>query len=118
MINKLTTRSAALLSCITLASCGGGGNSSTSVVTDPNDARMTAAVDTAVKNPLCKAISPFYWEIGDQSGVLVSGSVGTKSDGNAWKRTDVMSIASSSKWLYGAYAVEVKGGSLSETNAV
>jgi len=118
MITKAKIPPPALLLCLTLAACGGGGDSSTSVVTDPNDARMTAAVDTATNNPLCKAVRPFYWEVGDKLGVLVSGSVGTKTDGSQWKRTDVVAIASASKWLYGAYAVELKGGELDAASDV
>ncbi len=107
----------ALLSTTLLASCGGGG-STASVDDGPNAARKAAAEATAVNNALCKAVQPFYWEIGDQTGALASGSVGNRSDGSQWKATDIMSIASSSKWLYGAYAVEKLGGVLDATNDI
>jgi hypothetical protein len=115
---------ATLIACVMLASCGGGGSSSSSDVQPPppppplpTDSK-TAATNTANNNPLCKAIAPFYFEIGDSTGMLHSGAVGTKSNGSQYKRTDSMNIASSSKWLFGAYAVEVRGGALDPVNDV
>jgi hypothetical protein len=55
---------------------------------------------------MCTAIRPFYWEIGDSSGAIVGGSVGS----GAPTRETPMPIASASKWLYAAYAVEKVGG--------
>ncbi|MFO0726633.1 MAG: hypothetical protein U1E65_22795 [Myxococcota bacterium] len=63
--------------------------------------RLLAAARTAETNPLCTAIAPFYWEIGDQSGPLASGRIGT-----AYSATTAMAIASASKWVFGAYVVE------------
>jgi hypothetical protein len=68
--------------------------------------QAVAATATAETNPSCIAIAPFYWAIGDASGTLVSGSVGTAPP----VASTVMSIASGSKWLFGAYAIQKMGG--------
>jgi hypothetical protein len=65
-----------------------------------------AATTTAETNANCIAVAPFYWEIGDASGALISGSVGS----GAPVASTVMAIASASKWLFGAYAVQKLGG--------
>ena len=71
------------------------------------DQRRQAAASTADKHPYCKAIQPFFWEIGDHTGRLASASVGgPDSPGPA----TVMPIASASKWLFGAYAVQRRQG--------
>lgn len=93
-----------LLSSIVAASCGGGGSSTSAP--PPSDDPATAATVTAQQNPMCVAIQPFYWEIGDRSGTIVGGSVG----GGAPSRDTSMAIASASKWLYAAYAVQKVGG--------
>lgn len=69
--------------------------------TIPLDQRTRAAQATADQHPLCTAISPFYWEIGDVSGPLAHGQRGT-----AFTATTTMPLASASKWMFGAYAVE------------
>lgn len=58
-------------------------------------------MQTIATNALCSAIPSFYWEIGDASGALASGSVGTGVDANT-----KMDIASASKMIFGAYVVE------------
>ncbi len=65
-------------------------------------ARVTAATQAATTQPPCMAISPFYWELGDGTRVLASGSVGD----NRYSATTAMGIASASKWVFGAYVVE------------
>lgn len=65
-----------------------------------------AARTTADTNASCSAIAPFYWEIGDSGGTLISGSVGA----TAPAASTVIAIASGSKWLFGAYAVQKMGG--------
>jgi hypothetical protein len=67
--------------------------------------RTAAATATATANALCNAVRPFYWEIGDRTTKLASGSVGT----NAPVGSDTMPIASASKWVYGAYVTELRG---------
>jgi hypothetical protein len=93
--------SLALLLSMVVASCGGG---SSATVAPPPDA-AAAASSTAQKNPMCIAIQPFYWEIGDKNGMIVGGSVGS----SAPTRDTPMAIASASKWLYAAYAVQKVG---------
>ncbi len=103
-----------------VAACGGGSAATTpdapaetdASVDAANDAGLTtagrtaAAMATAQSNALCVAVQPFYWEIGDVNGSLASGSIGDA----AATATTVMAIASASKWLFGAYAVEKMGG--------
>jgi hypothetical protein len=75
---------AAVLCCATYANAG-----------------VLAAKRAAAGHADCKAVAPFYWEIGTAAGKVTGGSVGT-----GYTRTTSMSIASASKWLYGAYAVQ------------
>lgn len=100
-----TTAAVALLP-VFLSGCGGGG---TAAVAPPNDEsqRIAAATATANNNPNCaeSVLGPFYWEIGDRNGAKVSGSVGSAAPGSS----TMMSIASSSKWLYSAYVVQRRG---------
>ncbi|MBK6862906.1 MAG: hypothetical protein IPG91_04700 [Ideonella sp.] len=92
-----------LASSVVAISCGDGGSSASAL---PPSNEAAAAIATAQQNPMCIAIQPFYWEIGDRSGVIVSGSVGS----GAPTRATPMAIASASKWLYAAYAVQKVGG--------
>ncbi len=97
--------------CLLLLSLGCGGSSSSGGA--PGDggvegggglsaASRTAAVkQTIAGNALCTALPAFYWEIGDASGSLASGTVGT-----GFAATTGMSIASASKLVFGAYVVE------------
>jgi hypothetical protein len=66
--------------------------------------RAEAATTTANAAESCKKVAPFYWEIGDHASPLVSGSVG----GGKYKASTDMNIASSSKWVFGAYASQVR----------
>jgi hypothetical protein len=76
-------------------------------VTSTVEAAGAAAVTiTAETNADCIAVAPFYWEIGDAGGTLISGSVGS----TAPVGSTVMAIASASKWVFGAYAVQKMGG--------
>jgi hypothetical protein len=81
--------------------CSGGDGTGTT-----GSKQAVAATATAETNASCIAVAPFYWAIGDTSGTLVSGSVGA----GAPVASTVMSIASGSKWLFGAYAVQKMGG--------
>jgi hypothetical protein len=60
-----------------------------------------SAIDATIASNACSAIGDFYWEIGDVRGALLSGSVGTTV-----ARTTELSIASASKWWFGAYVKE------------
>ena len=98
-----------------VASCGGGGSPQAA---PGNPDPIAAATSTANNNAQCRAIAPFYWEIGNASGVLASGSVGLRGNGQPWQRNDAMAIASASKWIYAAYAVERAGGVLDPVNDI
>ena len=76
----------------------------------PTPNSVSAATATAQNNHLCGApIKPYYWEIGDQSGPLASGSLGTdRSSGPVLASTKV-SLASASKWVYGTYVTQLRG---------
>lgn len=78
----------------------GGGNGGITL-----QARMQAAEATASGNALCTGLTPFYWEIGDQDGVLDSGTGGDNS-GTPPNSMTLMAIASASKWVFAAYALE------------
>jgi hypothetical protein len=81
--------------------CGGGtsGSSSPSL-----GARAEAARQTAATNALCTALTPFYWEIGDATGTLASGQGGVA--GTAVDPAATMPVASASKLIFGAYALQ------------
>lgn len=75
------------------------------------ETRTAAATETANTNSLCVAselTEGFYWEIGDKDGTKASGTV-TGSDTPS--STQVIAIASASKWIYSTYALQ-KIGSL------
>ncbi|MEZ5506989.1 MAG: hypothetical protein R3F38_13880 [Gammaproteobacteria bacterium] len=66
------------------------------------------ALADALAQPECRAIEPFYWEVGNAGGVLASGSAGRDAPGPS----TVMPVASATKWLFGAYVVQVRAGQL------
>jgi len=90
-LRRLTLAIAAALTLPTLAAVNGAG--------------LDAARKTAETAPTCKALGDFYWEIGDRLGVIINGSVGRR-----YNAQTPMKIASASKWVWGAYAVERAGG--------
>lgn len=55
------------------------------------------------ESQVCSRVAPFHWEIGDANGVLAQGTVGT-----GVTRETVLQIASASKWIFAAYAVQSK----------
>jgi hypothetical protein len=101
-----------------LTGCGGGGGGSssgggTTTSTGLTTAqRAAAATQTAASNSDCTAVQPFYWEIGDESGALASGSNGS----NAPTASTPMLIASASKWFFGAYMVQLRSGNLTSAD--
>ncbi len=74
--------------------------------------RAQAATATANNNAYCTALPKFYWEIGDRNGRLAYGSRGSLPP----KQTDQMQIYSASKWIYGAYVYQRRGGQLNATD--
>jgi hypothetical protein len=109
-MNAVAKRCTWMLITALIAACGGGGGGDSSPGTGGPDqaTRIAAAQQTATSNANCTAVSPFYYELGDKNGAIVSGSVGT-----GYTATTQMNIASASKWLFGAYVAEVRGGILS-----
>jgi hypothetical protein len=77
----------------------------------PTPTSATAAIATAKGNPVCKEVEPFFWEIGDASGPLVSASEGSPPV----TATTSMDVASSAKWLYASYVVQLRGGAANLT---
>jgi hypothetical protein len=106
-----------------LSACGGGGDSGgmqpsptpppPPVLTTAQ--RSAAATRTAESstNP-CAPIRPFYWEIGDRDTRLASGSLASTTDPAVYAADTLMSIASASKWIYGAYVAQLRAGSLTD----
>jgi hypothetical protein len=76
------------------------------------EARRAAATQTATTNAACALPEGFYWEIGDRDGALVSGSVAGSNTPGA---TQVIAIASASKWIYSSYVLQ-KVGSLRQSD--
>jgi len=116
MDNPLRSRSLRLLMLgAALAACGGGGGSAPAPAPSGPDlpTRSQAAGATAQSaNNACNALRPFYWEVGDKTQRQAGGS----ADGSGALSYDAdtqMNIASASKWLYGAYVAERRGGVLS-----
>lgn len=103
----------------TLAACGGGGGgsggSTPTTPTTPTDAARSQAATTTAQSSTnaCAAIQPFYWEIGDKTQKLASGSVSKAGSALTYTADTQMSIASASKWIYGAYVAQQRGGVLS-----
>jgi len=81
--------------------------------TVPSSQRIAAATATAESSSnVCAAMRPFYWEVGTRDGAAGSGSVG----GNRVTANTPLHYASASKWLYGAYVVQLKRGELTTTD--
>ena len=70
-------------------------------------ARVNAVKQIAATDASCASVAPFYYEIGDATGVLVRGSIGA-----VYSAATQMPIASASKWIYGAYVTQARGGVL------
>ncbi len=120
-----------------LAACGGGGSSTNASTSPPppppppsaTAAQIQAAIDTANNadpSSSCGTIAQnadnvlnnnvgFYWEIGDENGIIKDSASGLVAAGSVlpaggvtYTRDSVLSIASASKWVYGAYVLETQ----------
>lgn len=96
------------LLCAVLAGCGGGGETPAPTPAPDLAQRQAAAGQVATTHADCAAIAPFHWSIGNASGALAEGRIGT----NAPTAQTVMPIASASKLVYGAYVAELRAGQL------
>ncbi len=121
---RLATACALGAAAAGLAGCGGGDSSPppppapSPPPTGLTDAQRGAAA-TATANSsanACAPIAPFYWEIGDRSARLASGSVTSPGSATVYTASSTMSIASASKWLYGAYVVQRRGGAPTDSD--
>lgn len=105
---------------------GSASASATLTVAPPLSQRIAAARATAgntAPTSSCGAISQnasgsndgFYWEIGDQGGIVGDAASGSSAAGSVqpagaggtnYSRTSALMVASASKWIYGAYVAE------------
>jgi hypothetical protein len=122
--SHLSTATAALAISsflVLLAGCGGGGGSTDPApppppppTAGPTEAqRIAAATTTANSHAKCTAVAPFFWEVGDRSAARASGSVLRAGDSTRVEAGTPMALASATKWLFGAYVVQKRGGVLS-----
>ncbi|MEP7102856.1 MAG: hypothetical protein ABI781_20250 [Burkholderiales bacterium] len=113
---------ALLLATVALSACGGGGDSGAPAPAPapagPTDAQRSAAATSTANSATnaCAPIAPFYWEIGDRNARIASGSVNSAGSSTVYIATSLMSIASASKWLYGAYVVQKRNALLSDSD--
>lgn len=109
---KFTTR---MIAAVLLAACRDAGDDGPTEPTpgSENAAKFAAAKATAeAPTGFCAAVRPFYWEIGDKTGALGSGSVNQAGNATTYTASTTMNIASASKWIYGAYVAERRAGVL------
>lgn len=126
-----------LTTTLTLAACGGGDPDPTEAADvpppaaeagsllqgqaqpqAPSDTQRAAAATATARSSTnaCSAIRPFYWEVGGRDSRLVSGSELAPGSTTAYKAALPMSIASASKWIYGSYVAQLRGGQLTDTD--
>jgi len=74
----------------------------TSTTSETDDNPQQEVEEVIACDPTCNELGPFYWEIGNADGPILSGSTG---DGSVGPGT-TMAIASATKWVFGAYVVE------------
>lgn len=92
---------------------GCGGSNTDDFSPEELAAKTAAATTTATTNANCTSIFPFYWEIGNGSGLLSSGSTGDLSVGRATEYP----IGSATKWVFAAYVAQKLGGTIDATTA-
>ena len=110
-------RIAALCAALVVSACGGGGDDPAPPAGLTSAARTAAASATAqADGNACAPIRPFYWEIGDRTAGLASGSVASATDPTVYTSASAMSIASASKWIYASYFVQRQAGVLTASD--
>lgn len=123
---RLASAGAALGLALSVAACGGGGGDGGGGAGGggsgpPGGISLQSRIDAATATAqnagnACAPIQPFYWEVGDQTGRLASGSVPSNNGNPVYTNSTVMPIASASKWLYGAYVVQLRQGQLTDSD--
>lgn len=108
-----------LMATVALAACGGGDDAGAGAVvppgaTGPTLSERTIAAKTTAESSAnaCAPIRPFYWEVGDATAALASGSVASSANATRYAADTTMDIASASKWVYGTYVVQKRAGTL------
>ena len=113
-----------------LAACGGGeaeapnaaqpvqaGEVRAHALALDDTTRAAAATATAQSTSNdCAAVRPFYWEIGNRDGRIVSGSVDSPASTTHFTASTPMNIASASKWVYASFVAQRGRGVLSESD--
>lgn len=139
-IKKVTAHAvscALAFTLVQLAGCGGSGGSgdAPAPVTEPHPStgpiptpptppappstlQSTQAVKATLANAgnACSTVQPFYWEIGDKTGVLAADSTDSATGRASYTATSPMAIASATKWLYAAYVAEKRAGALTASD--
>jgi len=118
------TIAALMGACAIVTACGGGGSAGTPPPPPPapapglNDAARTAAATATAQSTTnaCASLPSFYWEIGDRAARIASGSVHASGAILTYTSSTNLAIASASKWMWGAYVAEKRGGTLSASD--
>jgi hypothetical protein len=105
----------AALTMLAASACGSGdGSNGSDASVGGVDGGASAALDaireSAMQDPACTKLGDFYWSVGDTSGVLVSGAIGS-----SYGATTRMAIFSASKWIFSAYVLESQSGVLTDS---
>lgn len=95
--------------CLLILSFASSATASAAVSNVQRAVAAAAVADSAVE---CKAVQPFYWEIGDRNGRLAGASAG----GDTPAADTEMTIASASKWFFGAYVAQRRQGRLTDAD--
>src|SRR3954468_9909696 len=93
-----------VVAALLVTGCGGGGSSDPGSVSPPpstgggSGGSVTGAAAAAVATANstsndCNAVRPFYWEVGDAGGALVSGSVESHADPTVYTAGTRLSVA-------------------------
>ena len=125
MLDRTTRLATVSLLAALVAACGGGASPAPDPAPSPAPTpapgpapaptlaqRAAAAASAASQATDCAAVQPFYWSIGDAAGKQGDGSVGSAPP----TAQTIMSIASASKLVYGAYVAEQRAGALTDSD--
>lgn len=76
----------------------------------PVDVKLEAIKKTIQQNAVCRDLGDFYWSVGDKTGRLLQGQVGSSFNANTH-----MDIFSASKLLFSTYVVQKTNGNLTDS---